>query len=238
MIRFWAAAFLVALLAAPGRAADPPLVGAIKAGQGSVKVKALLAGGARIGDKDQYGWTASMWAVGHADAATVSALLAAGGDLAAAPGFNPMVEAAKGGRSDVVALLAAKSFDCNAKDDRGRPALDYAVALSSTDTTAALLDCKADVNGRDAHGATPLISAVEMGQNAQAAFLLSHGAQPDLRDGNGFTALMWAARDGRADLVKTLLAGGATATLKSVTGQTAHAIAAARGFTDAADLLP
>jgi ankyrin repeat protein len=237
------AAVLLALAGAASAAApasgDPPLVAAIKKGDLSA-LQAQLAQGADVGAKDQYGWTATMWAVGHANAPMLAALLNAGGDPApaGAPAFNAMIEAAKGDRPDVVALLAARGFACGAKDAQGVPALAYATAKVSTGTVAALLACKADVNAKDANGFTPLIRAVPNGQAGTASFLLAHGARPNARDGRGYTALMWAAHDGAAAAAKALLAAKADPAIKGKDGLTAYAIATARGRTDVAALLP
>jgi ankyrin repeat protein len=234
------AAFLVALAAAAPLAAqsqaDPPLVAAVKSRDASA-LKSLLASGADVGAKDRYGWTATMWAVGRADPAVVSALLAAGGDPAPA-GFRPMVEAAKGGNAGVVRLLAARRFSCRAQDDLGVSAVSYSATLASTDTAKALLDCGADPNAADSHGTTPLMRAVQSGKTAAAALLLSRGAKPDLRDAQGYTALMWAARDGKTALVRALLAARADPRVKALDGSTAREIAVRRRRDEAAALLP
>ena len=155
-----------------------------------------------------------------------------------APAFDAMIEAAKGDRADVVAVLAANGFNCGAKDSLGVPAISYATAKVSTATVAALLACKADVNARDAHGFTPLIRAVQGGQAGTISYLLAHGARVDDRDNQGYTALMWAAHDGAAGAAKLLLAAGADPAVKGKDGRNAYAIATARSRTDVAALLP
>ena len=73
----------------------------------------------------------------------VRALLSAGGSAVSGdvPGFSAMIEAVKGGRSDVVPVLAGQGLDCNAKDSVGTPAISFAgrtrppIKGSSTSTT-------------------------------------------------------------------------------------------------------
>ncbi|MBI3564694.1 MAG: ankyrin repeat domain-containing protein [Elusimicrobia bacterium] len=216
-------ALLVA--AAPSYAAstpaDPPLTAAVKAGDLD-GLKAALASGAAVGDKDAFGWTAAMWAVKGGNAAMVQALLDKGADLKPAdpPGFDAMIEASKGGRADVVALLAKRGFSCRAKDATGTPAVAYAASQNTTATVAALLACKARVDERDAQGATALIRAAQLGAKDMVAYLLAQGAKPDARDGAGYTALMWAAHAGRADVAKALLAKGADPAVAGKDGRT------------------
>jgi ankyrin repeat protein len=57
--------------------ADPPLVAAVKNGD-LADLKALLVAGTDLGARDQYGWTAVMWAAHGGWTDAVSALLAAG----------------------------------------------------------------------------------------------------------------------------------------------------------------
>jgi ankyrin repeat protein len=234
---------LLSLAVAPARAADPPadppLVAAVKNGDLGV-LKAAIASGAAVGDKDQYGWTAVMWAVGHGGGAMTKALLDAGADPApsAPKTFNAMIEAAKGGRADVVPLLAARGLSCSAKDELGVPALSYAASQVSTATAAALLACKADVNAKDANGFTPLMHAVQVHELGEVNFLIAAKAQVNARDNSGYTALMWAAHGGYATMASALLAAKADAAVKGNDGRSARVIAEKRGRADVVAVLP
>jgi len=232
---------LLLLLSSPSFSAvvaDPPLVAAVKEHDPS-HLKALIAAGEGLEAKDQYGWTALMWAVGHCDAGTVQALLDAGAALPEdAPSFSAVIEAAKGARADVLPILAAKGLDCSAKDETGTPALSFAVAHVSTATLKALLACKAKIDAKDAHGFTPLMRAVQLGQISAVKFLISKGAKVNVVDAQGRSALMLAAQDGRVEEAKALLAAKADPSLAGLDGRTAAQIAAARGHSDVSALLP
>ena len=130
---------LCATLARAQPVADPSLVESLKAGDIS-GLKARLAAGADLNAKDQYGWTAAMWAAGHTDSTVLKTLLDAGADPAPkdASGYSAIVEAAKGGKAANIALLAARRLDCSAKDATGVPALPYAPAIPPP-TVSALL---------------------------------------------------------------------------------------------------
>ena len=222
----------------PTPPADPPLVAAVKAGDLS-GLKAAIAAGAAVGDKDKFGWTAVMWAIAHGGAPMTQALLNAGADPApkGVP-FDAMIEAAKGGRFDVVPLLAAKGLSCSEKDELGVPALSYAVSQVSTATALALIGCKADVNAPDSNGFTPLIRAVQAHQSAEVRLLIASGARLNVRDGQGYTALMWAAHNGFDDAAQALLAAKADHRLRGKNGQSARDIAQKRGSAGVAAVLP
>jgi ankyrin repeat protein len=223
---------------APEGPSDPPLVAAVKAGD-LTGLKAALAGGAAVGAKDQYGWTAVMWAIAHGGAPMTQALLDAGADPApkGVP-YDAMIEAAKGGRFDVVPLLAARGLSCAEKDELGVPALSYAVSQVSTSTALALINCKADVNAPDANGFTPLIRAVQAHQAAEVRLLIARGARLNVRDGQGYTALMWAAHNGFDEAAQALLAARADHRIRGKNGQSARDIAQKRGSSGVSAVLP
>ena len=234
-------ALVLSLAVSPVRAADPPpdppLVAAVK--NGDLKgLQAAIASGAAVGAKDQYGWTAVMWAIGHGGGPMTKALLDAGADPAPGGSYNAVIEAAKGGRADVIPLLAARGLSCAAKDEAGVPAISYAAAQVSTATARALLACKADVNAKDANGFTPLIKAVQLGQEASVKFLLASGARVNARDNTGYTALMWAAHGGYSAIAQDLLAARADASLKGKDGRGARDIATKRGRAEVTAVLP
>jgi ankyrin repeat protein len=93
-------------------------------------VKALLANGAEVNAKDNYGYTALMAAAasrrGHPE--VVEALLAKGAEVNVKneDGRTALMSASSAGKAEVVQLLLAKGADVNAKDNWGNTALDIA----------------------------------------------------------------------------------------------------------------
>ena len=203
------------------------LIDAAKYGQ-SAQVSSLIAQGASVSAVDSFGYTALMWAVGHANAATVQLLLKAGASFP--KGFDPMVAACKGGRADIVALLAASGRPAADVDATGTPAVTDAALSGSTATVAALLAAGADIDAQDASGRTALSRAAQLGMTGMVAYLLSRGASPNLYDRFGYTALLWAAHDGRSGAVDALLRGGADISIKGRDGLSAAKLASRRGF--------
>lgn len=91
-------------------------------------VRALLAGGADVNERNSYGETALMSAAARGSLRIVDALLAAGADVNArrADGFTALIQAAFFGHRDVVSALIAGGADVNAADNLGMTAHDWA----------------------------------------------------------------------------------------------------------------
>jgi hypothetical protein len=148
------------------------------------------------------------WAARTGQAATVAALLAAGGDAGApdADGMTPLHWAALNGQFDVVRALLAAGADPQAQDALGRTPLHYAALSDNTDVLDALRSAGADVGAVDQRGETALHLAAERVKPQAMRWLIAAGANVNARNVDGQTPLHVlgaAARD--ADEVAPLI---------------------------------
>jgi ankyrin repeat protein len=117
------------------------------------------------------------------------------------------------GHTDIVKALLAHGADVNAKEDRGRTALIYAVYNGHTDIVKALLKEGADVDVKN-KDITALMIAAYNGHTDIVKALLKEGAHVDVKDNDGLTALMIAASIGYTETVKVLLDNGDDVNIK------------------------
>ena len=151
----------------------------------NVIVERLLAAGAKVHLKDEYGNTALKWAVRRGRAGVVKRLLAAGAKV----NLNTeLVGAASRGYAGVVRCLLAAGADVNhwSPDPdspfgpvvEGSPltALMAAARRGSTDTVECLLAAGADVYIKDEYGDAALHFAVANGHDAIVQRLQAAGS--------------------------------------------------------------
>ena len=198
--------FTFLFLAANAYAADDsPLFEAVKKGD-KATVEALLAKGADVNAKDEYGDTPLHKAetFGHKDLAGL--LLAKGADVNAKTkyGWTPLHTAVFSGHKDFAELLLAKGADVNAKNTDGYTPLHRAAEYGLRDVAEFLLAKGADVNAKNTSGSTPLSMAAYAGNKDVAELLLAKGADINAKDKNGNTPLQNAASNGRTDVVDLL----------------------------------
>ncbi len=145
--------------------------------------------------------------------------------------------ASRGGYSGGVTELAALDIDFDAKDDRGRTLLFYAVQrrqlsiaqfllqhgaspdITESDWERPLLydagspfeDCDylSPSEMRRIGGQTPLFFAAGDGNDSMTRLLLDHGANPDYQREFGERPILWAAAQGYANVVEMLIGEGA-----------------------------
>ena len=190
---------------------DSDFLDAVEEGHTAV-VEALLAAGADVNAKDNYGWTAliSAVAMGHTD--IVEMLLAVPDINVNAKewddGNTALTLAVEDGNTAIVeALLAHPGINVNAKGTRwNNPALVLAADRDHTDIVEALLaHPDIDVNVAD-EGYTALIAAARFGHTAIVEALLAHpGIDVNVKeDKSGNTALTLAARRGHTAVVRAI----------------------------------
>ena len=156
------------------------------------------------------------------------------------PVFTKLVDAAVGGRADVVSQLLASDRDlATARSDdecfvdaathqlyAGDTALHMAAAAFRRVVAEILVRSGADSRARNRRGAEPLHYAADTNHWAPAAqretieYLLSAGADPNAIDNDGTAPLHRAVRTRSSEAVRALLAGGADVRRRNGSGST------------------
>jgi ankyrin repeat protein len=202
-----------------------PLLDSVTNGQGTAKTTPLLiAAGADLDVKYQYG-TSILWEAANSDnAGTVAVLIKAGAKLDAAneKGETPLIYAASMGRK-VTPLLIKAGASLTAKDEDGETALVAASATGEAESVRMLIEAKADANAADESGRTALINAAGVTAQMMKSFditeadvtqmvegLIGAGADVKARSKlDATTPLIAAAREGHVDSVARLIAAKA-----------------------------
>jgi ankyrin repeat protein len=141
-----------------------------------------------------------------------------------------LFEAARLGRTDLIAPLVKSGVDVNARDPRGFTPVILAAYNDHLDTVEALLANKADacLADRD-QGNTAQMGVAFRGNDAIAARLLKAGCDVNTRNHAGQTALMMAALFGRTRQIEMLKTAGADAAITDAAGRSASTVAAGQG---------
>ena len=144
-----------------------------------------------------------------------------------------LFDAARLGRTDLVAGLVAAGANPNARDDRGFTPLILAAYNDQMTTVEALLALHADpcLPDRD-QGNTAQMGVAFKGYDAMAERLLKAGCNVNATNKVGQTALMMAALFGRTVQVRMLIAAGADLGKADASGRTAASVARDQGNTD------
>jgi hypothetical protein len=154
-------------------------------------VRALLAGGAAVDDKDAAEWTALHHAAAGGFTSLVSLLLDRGADPNARDGFEmtPLHWAATQGRAEVAGLLARRGARTDSRNDYGMTPIH----LATDDKVVKMLcDAGADTNALDDRGRTPLHTARH---GSVATALINCKADLRIRTPQGLTAMELAIAD-------------------------------------------
>ena len=156
------------------------------------------------------------------------------------PAFAKLVDAAVGGRADVVSQLLASDRDlATVRSDvegfvdaathqlyAGDTALHMAAAAFQRAVAEILVRSGADSRARNRRGAEPLHYAADANHWAPAAqretieYLLSAGADPNAIDNDGTAPLHRAVRTRSSEAVRALLEGGADVRKRNGSGST------------------
>ena len=109
--------------------------------------KLLIAGGANVNARDEYGASIVMRSTDTGNAEIVKALIDAGADVNVANAYKitPLASAAEQGHLDIVRLLLASGAKVNARNTAGGTALQVAVLRGYGEIVRALIDAGADV---------------------------------------------------------------------------------------------
>ena len=161
----------------------------------------LIRAGANVNASNDYGVTPLSLACLTGNAATVDALLKAGGDPEArTSGETALMTAARTGGVDVVNVLLAHGADISATEVKsGQTMLMTAVAEAHPAVAHVLLEHGADVRARSQAGFTPLAFAVRAGNLESVKLLVAAGASANER----LAVVRRAAVEGSADYMDT-----------------------------------
>lgn len=118
-------------------------------------------------------------------------------------------QAARTGDLGEVQRQLAQGADVNGRDDRGWPALAYAVydaeqQCGHADVVQALIEAGADVEAAIGYGVRPLMLAAGYGEAKVVAALLNAGADVLAKNEGGYTALMMAKQKFYVDVINML----------------------------------
>ena len=139
--------------------------------------------------------------------------------LASAAQSTVLHRAVKAGDLDGVTRLLAAGADVNARDNRGRTALMYAVDKGYVLLVEPLLAAQADPNVRAPDGATALFIAVARGHSEIIPMLMKAGADPMIKGPKGKTPAE-VAQMRYGDLETALKKGASPAVIALLAGKT------------------
>lgn len=123
-----------------------------------------------------------------------------------AAGRDAMIWAARAGRTESIALLAAAGAPAAFRDEgpNGWEPLHHAVHKNRAGSVRALLAAGAEVDAVNPKGLTPLMLAAAQGEGEIVEILLAAGADPARSQGDGDNALTYALFGGDARAVRAL----------------------------------
>jgi len=188
--------------------------------------------------KDQWGWTALMWAAKNNDGELVKMLLDRGANVNAkdSDGEPALLYALEGGHGEIAKLLRDRGAEDTlaitavAGDVEGvQRFIREGAEIDTADTDYysvyplllrvarkghapvlnVLLNNGVDVNSQDRHGYTALMESARKGHVEAVKLLLDRGADVNAQNNVGYTALVEAAGSGHLGILKMLLDRGA-----------------------------
>ena len=185
-------------------------------------MRLLLAAGADVNAKNDFGATALLWCARDGEKARLLIEHGAEVNVRSKQGRTPLMLASmRDGGSDIVTLLLSKGTDVNVSDTRGETALGLAAAYGDVDTMRLLIAKGADIHAANQKGATPLIEASTQTRPGAVHLLIQKGADPNVattwyqtvRNGQiqllQLTALQQSAQSGSSEMVQELVRAGA-----------------------------
>jgi len=173
-------------------------------------IELLLAKGADVGARDNYGKTALHIAAENGFQATAEALVAGKADVNArtTKQETPLHLAVGAGHVAMTKYLLAKGADADAQDTNGGTALMLAAARGHMETLQTLLAAGAKPNLKNKVGTTAMLGAAENRLLEAVKALLAAKADPNA---GGLLPLHFAIHTKATDVVQALLEAGADA---------------------------
>jgi len=202
-------------------------------------VKAFIASGLDINDKNKSGNTPLHYAAGMGRREIVAILLASGAFVNSRDRQNetPLHKAASAGRKETAEVLIASSAEIDAQDIRGATPLHRAVARGALKSVLLLLSGGAYVNAKDNDGCSPLHRAAEKNRKDMVVILVNHGALINDPDSDGWTPLHLAAYNGHKEVTLLLRREGANTGAKNRSGDTPAELAVRMGYREIHEIL-
>ncbi len=120
-----------------------------------------------------------------------------------------LLEAAKAGHQEIVAVLLEHRAWPEFKDASGSTALSYAAERGHAGVVYELIQARADTETYDGQGLTPLIKAARNGRVEVVRLLIGAGVDVDRTDYAGISALEWARRNRWTAIIQDLEIVGA-----------------------------
>ena len=118
-------------------------------------------------------------------------------------GYTPLMEAAREGHEEMVALLLSQGADINAQtEETQETALTLACCGGFLEVADFLIKAGADL---ELGASTPLMEAAQEGHLDLVKYLLENGALVNAQTGTGDTALTYACENGHTDVADLLL---------------------------------
>lgn len=187
-------------------------------------VKALIARGAKINVRNDFGETPLFLACSEGYTTMARLLIANGADMnmpAQQRGLTPLQTAVFSGYEDLAQILFANGAKADLLSAAGL-GLKYEVDRILTEKPNLM-------ESPEGAEASPLYWAARGGHSNLVRYLAEKGAKVDVRDERGATALIEAASLGYSNVVRALLVADADVTARDKSGQTALHHAAAGG---------
>jgi Ankyrin repeats (3 copies)/Ankyrin repeats (many copies) len=111
--------------------------------------------------------------------------------------------------SEELLIMAMNSVDVNARDEKRKTLLHYAIINENFFLVKLFIEAGALVNQIDGRGRTPLRLAAINCNYKIMKYLLEHGADIELGNDDGYTLLHAVVNEGKLDCVKLLIDHGA-----------------------------
>ncbi len=142
-------------------------------------VEKLIAEGADVDERNNYGWTALMHAGRIGSLEFTELLLDHGADVNAQDetGRTALLKASFAGHTDVVSELLARGANVNLTDEMGRSALHWSVTRGRQEVVKLLLAHGADYTLKTTDGWTARMLAMKEGETEILALLTQAGAK-------------------------------------------------------------
>ena len=191
---------------------DLPLLQAVKNGDPTATIEALLRSGADVNAVEADGTSALAWA-SHRDNLEVAGLLIRAGanvDAATDYGVTALALACVNRSAAMVDRLLTAGANPNVAQWTGETPLIVCARTGAAEAVSALLSSGADVNARETRqGHTALMRAAAGNHPELVRGLVARGADVHARSKGGMTPLLFGSQQGNIESARILLAAGA-----------------------------